>query len=203
MWTLKEALRTRSLWILIFCVNLTSFAVSVPNFHIIPFLTEQKGMTAGAASLILTMRLAAITVGRIPWGFVVERLPIRYCLAFSFVTKSGALLALAAVPYPWGIGFFVLLSGLGGAQAILQPLAFASYYGRKSQGTIQGALRPFFSVPSLIGPMLVAILYDVLGSFNTPFIVASVIGVTSGFLAVFATPPVKRGPAPVGVSVSP
>lgn len=190
-WTFKEAVKTRTLWILIAAFNLQSFVSAVQTFHSVTFLTRQLGLSVAAASLVLSMRLAGVPVVRIFWGFIVEKVPVRYCMAFCFTVKSTSLLWLIILPFPYNIGLMLVTVWIGGSQGLLQPIAMANYYGRASQGAIQGMMRPFLAVPSLVGPLLVAILFDKLGNFNIAFVVASVLGMASGLVVLFAKPPKK------------
>ena len=197
-WTLHDAVRTRTFWVLIGSMNLISFTSSVQAFHGVTYLTQQQGMTVAAAGLITTLRWVGVSLFRMPWGFVVERVPMKYCLAACYLIKASCLLWLIALPYPANIVGYLLAFSLGGVQALVQPMAFATYYGRESQGTIQGMTRPLLAVPSLIGPLLVAFLFDRVGSFNIAFVVASMVGMSAGFLALAATPPKPRvKPVPV------
>ncbi len=189
-WTLREALRPRTLWLLVLALNLASFLASVQTLHLAPFLTQQAGLSAGTAAFILTVRQVGVAVFRLPWGFIIERVPIRYCLAIAFVSRSLGVLSLILVPFPTNIVLFVILAGIGGVYGLLQPLAFANYYGRESLGTIQGVIRPFLAVPNLVGPITVALLFDAIGTFDIAFITVSSMGFLAGGVVLFAFPPV-------------
>ncbi len=120
---------------------------------------------------------------------------MRYCLASCYFIKASSLLWLIALPYPANIIGYLVAFSMGGAQVLVQPMVLATYYGRESQGAIQGMLRPLLAVPSLIGPLMVAMLFDAIGSFNIAFVVASAIGMFAGLLALLATPPVPKAAA--------
>ncbi|MQF82638.1 MFS transporter [SAR202 cluster bacterium AD-802-E10_MRT_200m] len=188
-WTLKEALRTKTLWLIIIATNLGSFSASVQSIHVAPFLTEQQGISIGAASLVITSRLIVAALLRLPWGFIVERVPARICLAFAFAGRCFGLIALVVLPYPINIAPFVILSGFGGALGLLQPIIFANYFGRSFQGAIQGVMRPFLVVPQLILPLVVALLYDITGTFNLAFFISAIPGLFGVPLILLAKPP--------------
>ena len=78
--------------------------------------------------------------------------------------------------------------------AVLQPLAFANYYGRRFFGTIQGTIRPILAIPQLVGPLLIAMVFDMTGSFYAGFFIASVLGFIASGVALFARPPTHSGP---------
>ena len=74
--------------------------------------------------------------------------------------------------------------------AVLQPLAFANYYGRTFFGTIQGTIRPILAVPQLVGPLLIAFIFDMTGTFFFGFLLASILGFIASGVALLARPPI-------------
>jgi MFS family permease len=191
-WSLREALRTRTMWILVVSLNLVNLATVPMVLLQVPYFTEQ-GMSNQGASYLFTLSWLGFTISRFIWGFVAEHVPIRFALAGMCLARSLGIFCLVLVPYPYNIGPFLLFSGvLGGAMGILQPMAFANYYGRASTGRIQGAIRPLMSVPQLVGPLTVAILFDATGSFSFAFMGASVLGFLGTAIVLFAKPPVRR-----------
>lgn len=195
-WTLKEALRTRSLWLIVLGINLISLSASAVAIHMIPYFTKQVGTSTETASLILSARLMGASLGRIPWGFVVERIPVRVCLALVCLGRALGPLVLVLVPFPYNIAPFVFTSGfMGGNLGLLMPMTFSTYYGRKFQGSIQGVLQPLFGAANLIGPLGIAMIYDATGTFNQAFLISGAFGLLATIAALMATPPVKRDAA--------
>lgn len=188
-WTLREALRTRTLWVLVVSLTLVNLATAPMVLLQVPYFINQ-GMSTQAASYIFSLSWVAFTISRFVWGFLVERIPVRYCLTGMSLCRSLGIFFLVVVPYPLNIVPFLTFSGaLGGAASILMPIAFADYYGRASTGTIQGALRPLLSVSQLVGPLFVAAVFDRTGSFGLPFLVAALLGFVGTGVMLFAKPP--------------
>ncbi|MBI4338996.1 MAG: MFS transporter [Chloroflexi bacterium] len=188
-WTLRQALRTRTLWVLIAAMNLASLSAGALIYLQVPFLTS-KGMSTQAASLVFTFTWAGFALSRVVWGFLVERVPVHYCLGGAFLARALGPIILIALPFPYSIGPFLLTYGaLGGSFQLLQAVAFADYYGRRFQGTIQGSMRPFLSIPSLVGPLFLAWLVDITGSYSPAFLIAGGLGLGAAVVALFATPP--------------
>ena len=191
-WTLKEAFRTRSFWLLIFTLNLVSLSASAGLLHLVPFLTKQLGMSTQAASFVLSARLASSSVGRIFLGFLLERIPVRYGLALVVGMRSLGTILLLVLPYPINIPIHIITGGMiGGNLVLVQPLLFSSYYGRKFAGSIQGSIQPLLGIAGLIGPLAIAIMYDVTGTFTSAFYISAAFGFVGCALAMVATPPVK------------
>ena len=189
MWTRSEAFRTKTLWVLVVALNLINLATSVIVVHLVPFLTLQEGISAEEAGLILSLRLASASFARILWGYLTERVPLKLCLASSFLFRTLSIVALISFPYPWNAGLMLLANIPGGAFAVLQPMVFSNYFGRRFAGSIQGAVRPFVTLSQLISPLFIAFLFDMTGTFQVAFLIASAFGLLGTIVVLFASPP--------------
>ncbi len=189
-WTLKSAFRNRTFWILILVLNLAHFTGPVSTLHVVPFFTLQKGLSAQFAGQILALRLMASTLGRIMWGFLVDRISTQLCLILLLAARSMGIIFLVIAPYPFNAVLFLVSTGFfGGPLSFLQPMILSNYYGRRYIGSIQGAVRPFLAVSQLAGPLFIAVLFDSTGSFDFAFVLAGGLGLLAAFGAIFATPP--------------
>lgn len=191
-WTLGEALRTKTLWILIISLNLVGLMVSPIITHTVPYLTLQESMSIQMVSVVLVLRQVGGSFSKLMWGFLVERIPVRYCLAAMYAIRSLGPLCLILIPYPYNVPPFVLFTGLGAAMSVLQPVVFANYYGRAFIGTIQGTMRPLLGISQLAGPLLVAMVFDATGTFDVAFLACVVVGLVAAAIALLATPPTHK-----------
>lgn len=197
-WTLKEAMRTRTLWLIILAFDLTGLAVGGVLSILVPFLVKQEGMSLAGAGWVLSGFMAGATVSRLIWGFLVERISVRVCFSVILLVRGIAALSLILVPFPWNIGGYLLFSGvLGGSIGLIQPLMLGQYFGRDSFGRIQGMVRPFLALPQLVGPLLLAWMSEVTGSFTLGFAIAAVLAIVGAGVAVFATRPIRRTASPL------
>lgn len=191
-WTLKEAMRTRTLWLLVVAMNLVHVSATAIVVHMVPFLTLQEGLSAPTAGLVVSARLVASTISRAIWGLATERFPINLCLGVAFASRAMNPLTLVLLPYPLNVAGVVLTSFTGSGFQVLQPMAFANYFGRRYSGTILGSVRPFLTVATLVGPLLIAAVYDLTGTFTPAFVFAGGLGLVSAVIALFATAPRKK-----------
>ena len=195
-WTLKEALRTRTLWVLVGSMNLLALAAGAPIALIVPFLVEQQGMSTEQAPLVFTAALLGATLSRIMWGFLAERHTLRMCMAIMFFSRALGPMLLIVVPYPFNtVAFVVFWGGIGGSFILFQGLVWANYYGRTFVGSIQGTMRPLLSITQFGGPLFIAVLRDITGAYDLPFILATCLGLVGAALVLLASPPVRRTPA--------
>ncbi|MEI6137024.1 MAG: MFS transporter [Chloroflexota bacterium] len=194
-WTVKEAMRTRTLWYMVIGFNLVNVSANALVIHLVPFLTLQEGLTAQMAAYIVTVRLAGSSASRIIWGFAADWFPMNLCLAVAFGARALGPLSLALLPYPSNVVMMLVTSVLGGGFQVLQPLAFANYFGRANAGAIQGAVRPLLIVSTLSGPLLIAVLFDRTNSFDLGFLIAGGLAIASIGLAVVVRPPARAAVA--------
>ena len=196
-WTLKEALRTRTLWVLVGSMNLLALAAGAPIALIVPFLVEQQGMSPERAPLVFTAALMGATLSRIMWGFLAERHTLRMCMAIMFFSRALGPMLLIVVPYPYNtMAFVVFWGGIGGSFILFQGLVWANYYGRTFVGSIQGTMRPLLSITQFGGPLFIAILRDIRGTYDLAFILATVMGLIGAALVLLASPPVRPKTTP-------
>lgn len=128
-------------------------------------------------------------VSKLLWGFIAERVPARYCLMSNFLLKGGGWLALLLSNAPERVFVYAVVSGLGTASAVLQPLLWADYYGRAFLGTIRGVTSPFQVISSLGGPLFAAYVFDTAGSYDTAFWLFTTTIFLAFVLMFFARPP--------------
>lgn len=191
-WTLREAIRTRTFWVLVASFNLIMFATISVSFHQVPYFTGQ-GMSGQMAGFMLMLSLGFGTLSRFLWAFLVGRFSIRSSLSVMSLFRTIGTIALVVVPYPFNIAPFLVFWGLlGGAVGLLLPLSFANYYGRAFQGSIQGALRPLLNMSLVAGPISLAVLFDATGSYDVPFSLAAALAALSVAGFAVAKPPRRR-----------
>ena len=93
-WTVREALRNRTTWLLVIASNLTSMGVSATITHQVAYFTD-VGLTLQAASFVFALNRVAAIVGKLSYGFIAEHVPVRYCMmSTQFGGAIGLLILL-------------------------------------------------------------------------------------------------------------
>ena len=188
--TLAEARRTRAFWLLLFFVTVERFALGSVNLHMVANF-EDHGIAPALAVSTLSVFAATSAVTGLPWGFVFERLHIRFgAMLMSGIFALSMLVLLVAESYPLAV-LFALLFGLAtGAGNIIENMLWADYFGRRHLGAIRSFGAPF-RIASPSGPVLTGLLFDWTDSYTVPFTIFTVIFVVMTAAMFFATPPVK------------
>ncbi len=191
-WTLKEATRTRSLWLLGAASSFTYFVGAGVNLHLYPYLTD-RGLVAGDAILASSAFFTVSGGAAIAWGMFLDRMALRHALA--------AVLALAAVSMvvlmgtdslPRALGFALFYgAAFGGTQTIISVM-WATYYGRRHVGAISGAMLPMQLLTNAMGPYFGGWSYDTTGGYMLAFSVFGVASAVGSVCAMLAGAPQRR-----------
>jgi len=190
--TLRQALKTRTYWLLLIIGAIPDLAYPVMGIHLIPFLTD-RGMNLVAAAGMMAIMVTAGIPARFIGGFIADRVRrdhLRYLLgAIPLVQALGLVLFLfnqtTSMIYVWfilwGIGF--------GANLTIGTTVTVRYFGRKALGSIEGSYGLFFLPIGVIAPIYVGWLYDTTGSYMIAFIVLAISMTVTGVLFPFIKPP--------------
>ncbi len=189
-WTLAQAVRTRSFWVLVLLNCILLFCGGGVNFHVYPFLTDM-GVSDETAVLAVSVMAICGALGGLVWGILTEKASTRILL--SIEVGIGGLIFLAffwclKVGTIWnvGIGFIFISVGsygflFGGIYPLLSIL-WAEFFGRASLGSIQGVVNPFRLTANATGPFFGAVCFDMFGSYTFPFITFSLLYLVSVLL---------------------
>ena len=187
-WAVKDAVRTRTLWLIVISTNLGGLAYSGILYHLVAYYTD-IGLSLEAATLMIALNHAIALLTKLPWGFLAERVPVRYCLMGTYLGRVGGLLFLLLGALPARVFGYVTISGsLSHSIGMLQSQIWADYYGRRSIGAIRGVIRPFSVFSAVGGPIFAAFVYDSLGSYNGAFWVFVVTLLLATIVIFFAIP---------------
>ncbi len=199
-WTLREALSHRTTWILIAATQIASIAINATINHQVAFFTD-IGLTLSEASLAFVVNRIAAMVGKTAFGFIVERVPVRYCLMITNLGRVAGFMFLLLGTGTWRVWGFAIVSGLlSNAWGSLQNQIWADYYGRTFVGTIRGTLAPFNLFSTVGGTIFAAFIYDTTGSYVAAFWLFCITLLTAAGIMFFATPPVKKPAAQTEVA---
>ncbi len=208
-WTRHDAIRTRTIWLVIFAYGVANIGLGALMLHTIPFLTD-SGFNASTAALLFGTLAWAALLSKIFWGYLMDRFHARFLSASAFLTMGAGTLALVGVAHSgsaW-MAFGVLLAyglAMGGTMP-LQETVWASYFGRAHLGQIRAVAMPFTILFSAGGPLLAGAVFDRTGSYDGALTTFSVFSIIGFVLILLARPPKPPAPGEVqdpGPSLSP
>lgn len=187
--TRGEAFRTPSFWMLVVIFSITSLGVQGFIANWLPYF-QDIGFSAKTGALALTVYGAFVLPARFLWGFLAERYSVRYLLMIQHILTAWGVIILLSIGNIGMLLLFAVFMGLAyGGYIPLQRLIYPIYYGRAHLGAIRGSMRPAITVASAAGPLLIAGLYDIRGSYTLAFTVVMSTWLLAGLMFMFAKPP--------------
>ncbi len=190
-WTVKEAMRTRAFWFILFCVSIPALVNTGLTFHLFSILGEQ-GVPGSTAALILSiMAIVGFPVTMVS-GFILERVNVHIVLGLSFIGQIIFIVLLTQVDtYVLAIFFAVLWGIIGGIERITLNIIWPNYFGREHLGSIKGIATTTMVIGSAFGPLPFGIAYDVFGGYTEILLIILIFPIL-GTIAAFMSPPPKK-----------
>ena len=191
-WTLKEAMRTPTLWLLALATGSLYLLQSGTNIHQGAYFLDQ-GLGVGVSAATLSMNAVFTGVGSLFWGWLVDKAPVRYTYA-----GVALMMAVALILFPIADTIVEALTvaaifGMAvGGILVVPVVAYANYFGRQSLSAIRGVTEPLVSLGQAIGAVFSGIVYDVTGSYKDAFLILGILGfATIGMLLATSAPKKK------------
>ena len=188
-WTVRQAIRTRALWILLGVQSLEMMALMPVLFHQVAYV-QDKGFSLAAAAGVATTLAGFAIVGKLVYGYMVERIAVRWVLAMSLIPAGLSLFLLVGASGTVMLYIYAVAHGLtmGGAPPLMN-VAFAEYFGRKHLGAIRGVVTPVGNVVAAVSPVVAGWMWVRTGSYDTPFTILGFAWGAAGLLALAAAAP--------------
>jgi OFA family oxalate/formate antiporter-like MFS transporter len=189
-YTLGEALRTwqwYALWLLLFlntCAGISIISQEAPIFQELTAVT-----TVVAAGMVGVVSIGN-AVGRVFWAWVSDWITRRTTFAIMFAIQAVLFWAypkIATVSL-LGIVTFVVLMCYGGGFGTMPAFA-ADYFGPKNVGPIYGLMLTAWGCASAFGPLLIAHLREVQGSYGEALHIIARVMAVSVLLPILVSPP--------------
>jgi MFS family permease len=165
VWTRQEVLRVPLLWTLV-APFVLAFAAQV-GFLVHQISVLEPYLGEGRAALAVSATTVAALLGRIVLGVLSDRVDLRKLSAVNIGAQGLALAAMAGWPSPAVLVAGSLVFGLGVGNLItLPPLLAREEFGRRSFATVFGLVAAATQGGVAVGPGLVGLLHDALGSYQ-------------------------------------
>lgn len=180
----KDAIRTRTFWILTFCAMTTFYCILAAQAHMVLHL---KGMgwpldkAASGVGILFTMGL----VGKFAIGYLADKIERRVVFLTNIAIMLVGALFLASMKEAllWP---FILIFGLGwgGLYTMLQLTCMDSF-GTRAGGKILGTITVLDAIGGGLGIWITGVLFDRSKSYESAFMLIATL-VFLAFLAALA-----------------
>jgi MFS family permease len=162
----REALVSRSFWMIAIAEVLFAAADVGLRTHLIPLLTG-AGYSATLAAQIFGLLYVLSAAGTFAAGALADRLGGRFALALVFLAAATGIAPLLAAVHPGAVAAFVLVFGLvRETRPALVPIALSDSLGTRRLGALFGIQAFFSTLGFAAGPIIAGRIFDVSGSYS-------------------------------------
>ena len=189
--TLKQALRTRALWLLLVLHIFAFTGLLMVMYYVVAYAedTVMAGEVARASTLLTVISGASIA-GRLAGGTLSDRIgrkPIfAVCVLLQGVTmiwlaESASVGVLYTAAALWGVGY--------GGWAPLMTALTAELFGLRHMGSILGVVSLSYGLGGMIGPVIAGSAYTEADSYSIAFLIGAVIMFAAAVIVPFLKQP--------------
>lgn len=181
---LREAMATRSFWILAFVMFTFFFYFVAILDHLVLHLTEQ-GFSRGDAQALLSNAILLGMASKIGFGWIADRLPARTAALLDFGLLAASSLLLVMPTHPALVWAFVILFGFAAAaRDVVYPIILVHCFGVRSMAEIYGML--MLALPAgALGAWYAAAVSDGTGGYEIAFLTFAFLNIVAFAVLVF------------------
>jgi MFS family permease len=188
--TVREALRTHSFWLLSCGHASALIIVTAVNTHAINHMRTSLGYTIAQAAVFITLMTAFQVIGVLSGGYLGDKFEKRKVSAICMLMHAAGLMSLTYATGATALVVFSVLHGLAwGIRGPFMQAIRADYFGRAYIGMILGISGMLAAVGQIAGPLLAGVLGDATGNYRLGFTVLACIAIGGSSLFWFARKP--------------
>ncbi len=183
--TRSQAMRTSEFYVLVAAFGLFQISITVMLLQTIPLMTDAGYSRIVAAGMVPLASVPAF-FSKPFWGLLIDRFQPRLLAAIGAITTGFSVIFIVftiAAGMDWLVYAGFLLMGFGwGGMLPLQEVIWASFFGRRYLGSVRSMALPFSFGLSAVGPVLVALYYDIAGNYDLALIAMGICNLVSALL---------------------
>lgn len=195
-YTLAEALRTwqwYALWLLLFLNTIAGISIISQEA---PIFEELVGVSAVVAAGMVGIASIGNALGRVFWAWVSDLITRRATFFVMFLLQVLLFWFLpnVAIVTLMTILTFIVLMCYGGGFGTMPAFA-ADYFGSKNVGPIYGLMLTAWGCASLVGPLLIAYMREMTGSYHGALHIIALLMAISAVLPLLMSQPRSGSPS--------
>ena len=163
--TVRQALRTKSYWILFAGSVLRISLWGTISVHSVQMFVW-KGMSAEMAGIMFSLMFLMSIPLRLIVGFLGDKFPLQPMMGLGMASASLAVLAMLIVDGNLAVYLFVSLMAIEQGTSSLNWVSLGNFFGRTSFATLMGLISVAFNIGMLISPIYAGIMFDRTGSYS-------------------------------------
>ena len=164
--TVSEALRTKSYWLLAIGTMLRTGTLGTLIVHFVPIMVWKGNSEQTAAIMLGIMAFLSIPM-RIGIGWLGDRWSRSKMLAAGMALGAFSLIILQNANSSFQVWLFISVFSVVEGLSALNWALVGDYFGRKRFATLRGILSLVYSWGMIVMPIVAGSIFDRTGSYNT------------------------------------
>jgi hypothetical protein len=165
--TVAESVRSSTFWLLAIAVFLVVTTINGIVGHLVPMLTDRGFDVRQATTTLSAVGLSTIA-GRVMAGYLLDRFFAPHVAAVLFLLPLVSIVLLTGGAGGAAPVVAAMMLGFGlGAEVDVIGFLTGRYFGLRGYGEIYGYLFAIFTLGTGLGPVLMALAFDVTRSYDT------------------------------------
>jgi MFS family permease len=189
-WTLAQAKKTKTFWLLLYCVSIPAMVNTGITFHLMSIFTENQLTPVLAATVLSLMAIVGFPITVLS-GFLLDKIQANYMLVVTFVGQILFLVLLLVTKSPLlAIAFGIFWGIVGGVERIALNVIWPNFFGRTYIGSIKGLAMAVMVIGSAFGPLPFGVAYDFFGGYEEILMIMMIFPALAAVAALLAKKPV-------------
>lgn len=185
---LQHARRTRAFWNLIAIHHLGCIGHSIVMLGVVVFATQQ-GASLQAAAWIVSIYSLTSVASRFATPVLADLWGGKWAMAMAYSIQGVTVCLLFWTHHPWQFYVFAALFGVGlGGEMSAFLVVNRQYYGMGPVRTIFGFQSMGSGLGMAFGGLLVAVIFDIFGSFNIAWVISAATSLGGAVCILFLEP---------------
>ena len=186
--TVRQALRTRSYWILFTGSVLRITMWGAISVHAVEMFVW-KGMSQGEAGLMFSLMFFLSIPMRLAAGYLGDHIPLQPMMGGGMVAAGLAVVAMLVMDGNTAVYLFVVLMAVEQGGSTLNWVALGNFFGRTSFATLMGIISTAFNLGMLVSPIYAGYMFDRTDSYTVVLISFLPIYLASGVFFLMTRKP--------------
>lgn len=187
--TLDEAMKTRSFWLMLLTMAIPSMINTGITFHIVSILM-QKGYDPIFAAFILSITALVSFPMTFVAGFVLDKVRVQYVKAINYGLYFLAIITLTFTNATMFIILYAVIHGVFNAfESVSTGVLWPNYFGTKNLASIRSLTMTSTVIGSALGPLPFAFAFDAFGSYTLILTIMLIFPLFAIIASILSSPP--------------
>lgn len=187
--TLDEAMKTRSFWLMLLTMAIPSMINTGITFHIVSILM-QKGYDPIFAAFILSITALVSFPMTFLAGFVLDKVKVQTVKAINYGLYFLAIITLTFNDATLFIVLYAVMHGIFNAfESVSTGVLWPNYFGTKNLASIRSLTMTSTVIGSALGPLPFAFAFDAFGSYTLILIIMLAFPIFAIVASILSSPP--------------